>query len=114
MQPFITMPPNSWNCTEIHERGGKGAPAPEVGYTLGMKTAISIPDRLFRQAERLARRLKMSRSQLYNEAIAEYLARHDSESVTEAMNAVCEELDTRPDPALAAPAARRILSRSDW
>ena len=78
-----------------------------------MKTAISIPDALFVDAERLARRLKKSRSALFSDAVAEYLARHDPEAITEAMNEVCSEVDARPDPALSA-AARRILERSEW
>ena len=84
-----------------------------IGYTAGMKTAISIKDDIYAEAERLARRTKKSRSQLYTEAVAEYVARHDSDAITEAMNRVCETLDTRPDPALSA-AARRILQRTEW
>ena len=78
-----------------------------------MKTAISIPDKLYTEADRLSRRRKKSRSQLYTEAIAEYLARHDPEAVTETMNKVCEAIDTRPDPSISA-AARRILKRVEW
>jgi metal-responsive CopG/Arc/MetJ family transcriptional regulator len=78
-----------------------------------MKTAISIADEVYADAERLARRAKKSRSQLYTEAVAEYVARHDPEAVTEAMNRVCETLDTRPDPAVSA-AARRVLQRTEW
>ena len=55
-----------------------------------MKTAISVPDRIFRAAERHAKRAKKSRSQLYAEAVAEYLTRHAPEEVTEAMNRVAE------------------------
>src|SRR5262245_31261994 len=83
------------------------------GYTPGMKTAISIPDEVFSEAERLSQRLKKSRSQIYTEAVTEYIARHDPEAVTEAMNRVCEMVDTRPDPALAA-AARRTLDAVEW
>jgi hypothetical protein len=78
-----------------------------------MKTAISIPDVVYSEAERLARRLRKSRSQLYAEAVAEYVARHDPEAVTEAMDRVCDELGSEPDPAVSA-AARRILERSEW
>ena len=78
-----------------------------------MKTAISVPDRVFRDAERLAARLKKSRSQMYSEAVAEYVARHEPDLVTEQINAVCEEVDPRPDPFLS-EAARRILERTDW
>jgi metal-responsive CopG/Arc/MetJ family transcriptional regulator len=78
-----------------------------------MKTAVSIPEPVFRSAERLARRLKKSRSQLYAEAIAEYVARRDPEAVTEAMNAVCADVDTRADAFLRA-AASRTLERTEW
>lgn len=78
-----------------------------------MKTAISLPDDLFEQAEELAKRLKKSRSELYREAVAEYVARHDPDSVTEAMNQVAEEVDTSLD-ALSTVAARRVLERTEW
>jgi metal-responsive CopG/Arc/MetJ family transcriptional regulator len=78
-----------------------------------MKTAISLPDDLFRAAERLARRGRKSRSQLYAEALAEYLARHAPDEVTEAMNRVADELDTRAD-AFVAAAARGTLEQTEW
>ena len=53
-----------------------------------MKTAISISDEIFEGAERLARRLKRSRSELYSQAIADYVARHSPDDVTEKMNGV--------------------------
>lgn len=53
------------------------------GYTFGMKTAISLPEKVFREAERFARRVRKTRSRLYAEDIAEYLARHAPDDVTE-------------------------------
>jgi metal-responsive CopG/Arc/MetJ family transcriptional regulator len=84
-----------------------------LGYTFGMKTAISIPDEVYAEAERLTRRLKKSRSQLYTDAVREYLARHDPDAVTEALNRVCELVDSRADPAVSA-ASRRLLERVEW
>jgi metal-responsive CopG/Arc/MetJ family transcriptional regulator len=79
-----------------------------------MKTAISLPDDLFRAAEQQAHRAQKSRSQLYAEALTEYLARHAPDEVTEAMNRVVERLgDPSPDPFVAA-AARRVLERTEW
>jgi metal-responsive CopG/Arc/MetJ family transcriptional regulator len=79
-----------------------------------MKTAVSLPDDLFRAAERQARRAQKSRSQLYAEALAEYLARHAPDEVTDAMNRVVERLGRpHPEPFLAA-AARRVFERSEW
>ena len=78
-----------------------------------MKTAISIPDDVFAEAEQLTRRLNKSRSQLYTEAIREYLARHDPDAVTEALNRVCELVDPHDDPAVTA-AGRHLLERVEW
>jgi metal-responsive CopG/Arc/MetJ family transcriptional regulator len=78
-----------------------------------MKTAISLPDEVFHAAERHARRVQKSRSQLYAEALTEYLARHAPDEVTEAMNQVMDELEKPLDP-FVATAARRVLEQSDW
>ena len=79
-----------------------------------MKTAISIPDDLFRAAERHAKRAQKSRSQLYVDALSEYLARHAPDEVTQAMDSVMERLDEpQPDPMLVA-AARRVFERTEW
>ncbi len=78
-----------------------------------MKTAISLPDEVFEQAERLAQRMKKSRSEIYREALAEYVARHEPDAVTEALDRVAKGIDTRPD-ALSSAAARRILEPTEW
>ncbi len=78
-----------------------------------MKTAISLPDEVFEQAERLAERMKKSRSELYREALAEYVARHEPDAVTAALDRVAERIVTRPD-AFSSAAARRILERTEW
>lgn len=51
-----------------------------------MKTAISIPDKVFKAAEKAAKRLGVSRSELYVRAIQEYLAQHSDDHVTEELN----------------------------
>ena len=85
-----------------------------LSYTIGMKTAISLPDDLFRAAESHAKRQKKSRSQLYAEALAEYLVRHAPDEVTEAMNRVIEKLgEYRTEPFLATT-ARRVLESTEW
>jgi metal-responsive CopG/Arc/MetJ family transcriptional regulator len=78
-----------------------------------MKTAVSLPDDVFRAAERHARRARKSRSQLYAEALAEYLSRHAPDEVTETMNLVIDQLNEPTDPLVTAT-ARRILERSVW
>ena len=61
-----------------------------------MKTAVSIPDDVFEKAERLARRMKKSRSQLFGNALEEYVARHAPDHVTETMDRVCAEIGAEP------------------
>lgn len=53
-----------------------------------MKIAISIPDPIFEAAEQLAQELKVSRSQLFAEAMAEYVGARSSRAVTAKLNAV--------------------------
>ena len=78
-----------------------------------MKTAVSIPDELFRQADELARRLGKSRSEVYREALADYVARREPGAVTQALNALADEL-ADDDGEFAAQAARQALARSEW
>jgi Arc/MetJ family transcription regulator len=77
-----------------------------------MKTAISIPDDVFAQAEKVARLLKKSRSELYSEALREYLARHGPEKVTEALNRLYAKSGAANDFRRAA--TRETLRRSGW
>jgi metal-responsive CopG/Arc/MetJ family transcriptional regulator len=78
-----------------------------------MKTAISIPDEVFERAEHLARRTRKSRSQLYSDAVNEYVSRHAPEEVTEAMDRVIQQIGTKPDKFVSA-AARRRLAQTEW
>ena len=78
-----------------------------------MKTAVSLPDETFHEAERYARRTRKTRSQLYSEALVEYLARHAPDEVTEAMNRVVDQLPKTTDR-FGAEAARRTLRRTEW
>jgi len=78
-----------------------------------MKTAVSIPDNVFEEAERLARRTKRSRSQLFSDALKEYVARHAPEEVTDAMDRVCAELG-EPTDEFVSSAVRRVLEQSAW
>jgi metal-responsive CopG/Arc/MetJ family transcriptional regulator len=53
-----------------------------------MKTAISIPDRVFRSAEQLAARLGVSRSELYSKALAALVERHRDDLITSRLNEI--------------------------
>ena len=58
------------------------------GYTTSMKTAISIPDHIFEDAEQAAKRLGISRSELYSNAVRDYIEVHVSERVTETLDEI--------------------------
>lgn len=79
-----------------------------------MKTAISLPDPLFKSAEALARRLGVSRSELFANAMAEFIAQHDRARLTERVNAAyADAADDAPDLGLVAIQARS-LPRDQW
>ena len=78
-----------------------------------MKTTISLPDDVFKQAEHLAKRLRLSRSQLYAKAVAEFVSRHSPDDVTAAFNRVCAKVNDEPDKAFQR-AARKVLDSSEW
>ena len=73
-----------------------------------MKVAISLPDPVFDAAERLAAQLKVSRSQLYAQALAEYLGSRGADAVTEKLNAVYGSESSTLDPALKRAQSRAI------
>lgn len=62
-----------------------------------MKTAISIPDEVFHRAEELAKSLGLSRSELYSQAVANFLKSHRSLSVTDRLNLVYAQEDSSLD-----------------
>jgi predicted transcriptional regulator len=78
-----------------------------------MKTAVSIPDDLFRQADELASRLGKSRSEVYRAALADYVSRREPGAVTRALDEIADEFAAE-DRTFSAEAARRTLERSEW
>jgi predicted transcriptional regulator len=78
-----------------------------------MKTAVSIPDELFLRADELASRLGKSRSEIYREALADYVARREPGAVTRALDEIADDL-TAADAEFVAEAARQTLARSEW
>jgi predicted transcriptional regulator len=78
-----------------------------------MKTTVSIPDDLFRQADELASRLGKTRSDVYREALADYVARRDRSTITRALDEVAGEVGA-PDMQFVTVAARRTLERCEW
>lgn len=78
-----------------------------------MKTAISLPDALFKSGDTLAKRLGVSRSELYARALAEFVAKHKASQFTQRLNAVYADEESRLDPA-AVSAQLRILAPESW
>jgi metal-responsive CopG/Arc/MetJ family transcriptional regulator len=78
-----------------------------------MKTAVSIPDRVFEEAELLAAELRISRSDLYSRALQEYVARPAPDRLTESMDRVIEEAGSGTDE-FSRRAARRALEKVEW
>ncbi len=78
-----------------------------------MKTAISVPDTIFQAADDLAKRLGMSRSQLYTTAVSQYLQAFDDEAITEKLNEVYTVVKEPIDPYLV---QMQVLSlpKEDW
>jgi len=78
-----------------------------------MKTAISLPDDLFDSADTLAKRLGVSRSELYATALAEFLAKHQHAKVTERLDRVYGQQASRLDGPVRRAQGRSLRS-PEW
>jgi predicted transcriptional regulator len=78
-----------------------------------VKTTIFVSDDVFEAVECLARRTERSPSQLIGDAVREYLARHATDEITEAMHRVYAELEPGLDK-FAAASARSTLECVVW
>ncbi len=77
----------------------------------GMKVAISLPDPIFRAADRAAKQMQVPRSRFYARALEAYLKQTSEKDITERLNAVYGGDTREPNPFLKA-AARATLRRS--
>ena len=59
-----------------------------------VKTAISLDESLFREAEEWAEKLGVSRSQLFARAVEEYVRRHENEELVRRLAAVRKRIDS--------------------
>ncbi len=75
--------------------------------------AISLPDPVFKAAEVLAHRLKKSRSELYADAIAEYVGSRGAKAVTAKLNTVYSGQPSKIETALTY-AQFASLAREPW
>ncbi len=65
-----------------------------------MKTAVSLPDEIFAEAERAAQKAGISRSEFYATAIKTYLETFRKARVTENLNAFYDSVVQESDPFL--------------
>jgi metal-responsive CopG/Arc/MetJ family transcriptional regulator len=87
------------------------------GITNGMKTAVSIPDTVFEKAEAAAKRLKMSRSELYAKAVDAWVDAHSPDEITDSINAVLDQLtreEREADRKVVRAGARQTMKRNRW
>ena len=63
-----------------------------------MKTAISIPDRLFAAADQYAKNHGFSRSKLYAKAMEQYLDQHPADYITSELNKIYQNDNSKLDP----------------
>ncbi len=78
-----------------------------------MKTAISLPDPVFEEAEALARQLGISRSELYTKALKAYLRKYNHNQILNKLNQVYSKESSELDPVLA-KMQFMSLPREDW
>jgi metal-responsive CopG/Arc/MetJ family transcriptional regulator len=78
-----------------------------------MKTAISLPDPVFEEAESLAKQLGVSRSELYTNALKAYLRKYNRDQTLDKLNQVYAEESSALDPVLA-KIQFMSLPRENW
>jgi len=84
-----------------------------MSYTYSMKTAISLPDAVFEQADDLAARLHLSRSQLYVLALEKLIKEHRESSITDQLNAFIDQHGQPTDPVFL-QSSHRDMRNVEW
>ncbi|MEA2163378.1 MAG: hypothetical protein QOK37_1505 [Thermoanaerobaculia bacterium] len=78
-----------------------------------MKAAVSIPDPVFKAADKLARHMGVSRSRLYSIALEHFVQEHDDKAITAKVNEICALESTALDPVLQSIQFRSI-EKNRW
>jgi metal-responsive CopG/Arc/MetJ family transcriptional regulator len=79
---------------------------------VSMKTAISLPDLVFEEAESLARQLGISRSELYTNALKVYLRKYNRDRILDKLNQIYSEESSELDPVLEKMQFMSLLSEN--
>jgi len=89
-----------------------------IVHTNGMKIAISVPDSVFRDVKKLAEEQKRSRSEIFVEAVREYLTKLESRRIFDSLNEVYAEPETEEEKDARREALdiykRTVLKREEW
>ena len=80
---------------------------------MGMKTAVSIPDKLFAAAEREAKRRGVSRSKLVQTALEQLLKAKRDAGITARINRSLAEHPEPADPFMDR-LAKQAMARAEW
>ena len=78
-----------------------------------MKTAISVPNDVFELSEKLAKKLKVSRSRIFAMGVKKLGEEYDEEDLIANINAVCDVVDTSLDPAIKQYQSR-VVKKEKW
>jgi hypothetical protein len=77
-----------------------------------VKVAISVPDRVFEEAEHVAKRLRVSRSRVYSQALEDFVKKHRGKRVRDELDAVYRKESSDLDPVLTDLQAQAL--REEW
>ena len=105
-------------ATEYSESQSNRESALTLGYTrvilFLMKTAVSLPDSLFKAAEKTAEKLGIPRSQLFAKALEEFIYNHEESEITDKLNEIYSKVNTDEDAYHTASLnALRALTKDD-
>jgi metal-responsive CopG/Arc/MetJ family transcriptional regulator len=79
-----------------------------------MKTAVSLPDDVFAEAEGVAKKAGISRSELYARAIRSYLAATRDDRITEQLNEFYDSFEQKSDDFLQRAAEIELMRPDSW
>ena len=78
-----------------------------------MKTAVSLPDELFQRAELEAKKSQVTRSELYQQALTDFLKSRDDEAIGRKFREVYSKTPAKVDEAIHR-AQLDVMKRSEW
>ncbi len=87
-------------CTDFTTEGPDGKSVRDSTYTVLVRTTISLNDALVRKAEGAARKMGISRNQLFANAISEFLQLRRFGKITQRLNEIYSREPSELDPVL--------------